>query len=278
MNKNTRQLVLGFCLLAVHTTSAIAQGGMNPYCADLNEDGMVDVADIATAITVMANGEIQDFSPTGVQAIDMGLPSGTKWANMNVGADKPEDYGLFFAWAETTGYGSDLSDGRVFKWEYYKWMSEGEKKGTFINKYQIKDKRTKACWFSEGNFIGDGMPMLNAEDDAATVSWGSKWRIPTYYEMEELVEFCTKKWVMQNGLNGMLFTSRINGNSIFLPAAGYRVNDRYDYSGEGGNYWTSTLRPSDSLYAGSMVFDDTDAYMYYNGRLNGRSIRPVVKK
>lgn len=278
MRKKTRQLVWVLWLFAAPVTSAIAQDNMNPYWADLNEDGVVDVADIATVISVMTRGEIQDLSPKDVQAIDMGFPSGTMWANMNVGAKKPEDYGLFFAWAETTGYGSNTNDGRIFEWAAYKWVKEGKTSGYHTYKYQLNDSNTKACWFSQGNFIGDGIPMLNAEDDAATANWGTKWRIPTYYEMEELLEYCTKEWVERNGVNGMVFTSIINGNSIFLPAAGYRVKDRLDFQKEGGNYWTCTLRPTNCLYAGTLVFADSDALMYYNGRLNGRSVRAVIKK
>lgn len=278
MKRKIRQFLGALCLFTLPVTSVFAQDDVNPYFADLNEDGVVDVADIANIVDVLANGVINDTSPESVEAIDMGFPSGTKWANMNVGANKPEDYGLFFAWAETTGYDGDTSDGRLFKWATYKWMTEGKTKGAFITKYQLSDRNSKAVWFNGGNFIGDGIPMINPEDDAATVSWGTKWRIPTYYEMEELVQFCTTEWVEINGVNGLVFTSKINGNSIFLPAAGYRVGDRLDYQGEGGNYWTSTLRATDCLYAGSVAFGEAGAYMYYNGRLNGRSVRPVVKK
>ena len=279
MEKKIRQFVLALCLLAVPFTSTLAQDNVNPYYADLNEDGVVDVADIANIVDVIANGEIQDLSPESALAIDMGFPSGTMWANMNVGANKPEDYGLFYAWAETTGYGSDISDGRLFRWRYYKWMTKGKNKGAYINKYQLNDNKTEGCWYdSAGNFIGDNIPMLEAEDDAATANWGTKWRIPTYYEMEELVEFCTTEWVEMNGVNGMMFTSKINGNSIFLPAAGYRLRNSLDYQGEGGNYWTSTLLPTDCTYAGSIAFGAGGASMYYNGRLNGRSVRPVIKK
>lgn len=280
MKKNILQLVMSLFLLTAPVASALAQVVLEPYRADLNDDDVVDVADIATVISVMTDAglSITDLSPEDADAIDMGFPSGTKWANMNVGASKPEDYGLFFAWGETVGYSSDTSDGRIFRWPYYKWMNEGKTSWTEVNKYQIEDGSTTACWYSGGNFVGDNKVLLDPEDDSATASWGTKWRIPTYAEMEELVDFCTAEWVERNGVNGTLFTSKINGNSLFFPAAGYRVGDRLEYQGEGGNYWTSTVRSTSTLYGGTLCIASVGAYMYYNGRLNGRSVRAVLKK
>ena len=129
-----------------------------------------------------------DTAPEGVKAVDLDLPSGTLWANMNVGATSPEDYGLYFAWGETTGY----TGGHSFDWASYKWMNEGQSNWRQVNKYQIDDWETEGCWYdSDGNFIGDGKTVLDLEDDAAHANWGGDWRMPTIDEIKELIENTT---------------------------------------------------------------------------------------
>ena len=268
-------------LLAALATPSTAQTVLNPYHADINKDGEVDVADIAWIITVMAsqNSVITDMSPEGAEAIDMGFPSGTKWANMNIGANSPEGYGQFFAWAETAGYGRYTSDGREFGWTQYKGLGEGGSDWTQIGKYQINDSRTTACWYGDGGkYTGDNVVVLEMDDDAATVQWGMKWVIPTYEELKELVDFCNTQWTKKNGVNGLEFTSIINGNTIFLPAAGQRTGSSVSGMGSSGNYWASTLRPTDTLSAGCLTLSSASAIISYNERRNGLSIRPVLKK
>lgn len=281
MKKNILQLSIALCLLAIPAASTLAQVTLDPYRADVNDDGLIDVADISAITRVMSSGEIRitDMSPEGAEAIDMGLPSGTKWANMNVGASKPGDYGQFFAWGETIGYGNDKSDGRSFRWAEYKLLTQGKTSWKDINKYQIQDDRTSACWYDNaGSFSGDKNVALDPKDDAATANWGTKWRIPTYYELEELMEYSFWKWVEKDGVNGLELTSKINGNIIFLPAAGSRVDSSLDDQGEKGSYWASTIRPTDTLYGGCLIIASVGPYMYFNERSNGRSIRPVLKK
>jgi len=148
-------------------------------------------------------------APAGVEAVDLGLPSGTKWANMNVGATAPEDYGLYFAWGETMGYTSDTSDGHSFDWENYKWCNGSGK------------TLTKYCTTSDYGTVDNKM-VLDLEDDAAYLNWGDKWRMPTITEIQELLDNTTSEWTTQNGVYGRKFTSKSNGNAVFLPAAGYR--------------------------------------------------------
>ena len=165
-------------------------------------------------------------APAGAVAVDLGLPSGTKWANMNVGAEKPEDYGLYFAWGETVGYTGDTSDGRLFDWANYKWMTKGQSDWKYINKYQTADGTTDACWYKynwdtgDYEFIGDSLTVLLPEDDAAHAYWGGDWRMPTNDEIKELVNNTTYEWITVGTVSGGKFTSKTNGNSIFLPAAG----------------------------------------------------------
>ena len=111
-----------------------------------------------------------------VVAVDLGLPSGTKWANMNVGATSPQESGLYFAWGETTGYTSETTDGRQFDWANYKWMAEGQASWKYISKYQIDDGLTEACWYDyDGDKVaGDSLTVLEVADDAAAANWGRR--------------------------------------------------------------------------------------------------------
>ena len=248
---------------------------------DVNGDERVDIGDVATIIGLIADGQGSDMgnAPKDAVAVDMGLPSGTKWANMNVGAEKPEDYGLFFAWGETVGYTSDTSDGRLFDWASYKWMNEGQSSWQQINKYQLKDYQTEGCWYdSTGNFIGDGKTTLDLSDDAARANWGGQWVMPTYEEMRELLDNTTNEWTTVNGVNGQRFTSKINGNSIFLSAAGNRYDASLGNQGKSGYYWSSSLSTSYTDSSRHLGFASSGVgTSSANDRFRGRSVRPVIR-
>lgn len=250
----------------VTTITGTAPTGILKY--DVNGDAHVDVADIATIVGVMAsNGDDipnDATAPEGVVAVDLGLPSGTMWANMNVGAEHPEDYGLFFAWGETTGYGTDTSDGYTFDWAGYKWCA-----GSYFDIVKYCTKRDYG--------IKDDKIVLELDDDAAHVNWGGDWRMPTYEEMKELLDYTTNEPTTLNGVDGIKFTSNVNGNSIFLPVAGYRENNNLFYSGFKGYYWTSTLVEGSPKWAYALFTNKlgSECYGYY--RTNGQSIRPVTK-
>jgi len=209
-------------------------------------------------------GSLVAFSSTYPKYVDLGLPSGTLWATRNVGADNPEDYGLYFAWGETTGYTSDMSDEHSYNWANYQWCNDS---GTTLTKY---------CYNSSYGYNGftDTLTELEPEDDAAYVNWGSEWRMPTKTQQDELRTECTWTWTTQNGVNGRLVTGP-NGNSIFLPAAGYRGDASLHLAGSGGYYWSRTLYTSSPNYAYYLGFgsDSVDWYRYY--RYVGQNIRPV---
>lgn len=233
---------------------------------DLNGDGKLDVADVVTLVNMVLNQESSTV-PAGLEAVDLGLPSGTKWANMNVGAEKPEDVGLYFAWGETTGYGSDVSDGRNFGYESYKWCN-----GTNAT-------ITKYC-LTEANGTVDNKSVLEPEDDAANVSWGSQWYMPTVTEIEELVSYTVPEWTTLNGVSGRKFTSTINGNSIFLPASGLRYETDIYTQSTVGNYWSSMLYELRSTMVYTFAFDADNLYTRnrYGDRTSGCTIRPVFRK
>lgn len=217
---------------------------------------------LTKVIQVTQEGE-EDNSSSDPEAVDLGLPSGTKWANMNVGATSPEDYGLYFAWGETVGYGSDTSDGHSFDWASYKYC-----KGSSTT-------MTKYCTNSSYGTV-DNKTTLELSDDAARVNWGAPWRMPTYDEIKELLDNTTSTEMTLNGVYGMRFTSKTNGNSIFLPAAGIRFSGELYNTGSYGAYWSSTLYESSSYCACSLSFNSGNAYLVVDERGLGRSVRPVL--
>ena len=219
----------------------------------------------ADAVTLVA-GKTYDLamsaiaSPVGQvnghQFVDMG---GRKWATCNVGAENPEDYGDYFSWGET-------APKTTYTWSTYAHGS-------------APNSLTKYCTDSQygaGGFT-DMLTELQLSDDAARQNWGGSWRTPTEADWTWLRENCTWAWQDDyNGKGGMLITSDINGNTIFLPAAGYYDEDGFkgvDYS----YYWSSTL---------NMLFNDpyTVAFQSNYGyiptysasdRYFGQSVRPV---
>ena len=184
----------------------------------------------------------------GYGYVDLGLPSGTLWANCNVGATSQEDFGDYFAWGETSAK------------EIYNQ-----------NSYQhcIGNRLTKYCYSYTSGYNGytDTLTTLEAIDDAATANWGPCWKIPTYDEMNELRNICTVTPVNQNGVIGCLYTGP-NGNSIFLPSAGYRKDREIVGS---ASYWSSKLASSGTFLAYSLGYSALEV----NARYYGRSVRPV---
>ena len=191
--------------------------------------------------------------PVG-EAIDLGLPSGTKWANMNVGASAPEEYGGYYAWGET----EEKND---YSWSTYKWCNGSD------------DTMTKYCIDSDYGTV-DNKTVLGPEDDVAHVKWGGSWRMPTLDEQDELRNNCTWTWTTQNGVNGYNVTGP-NGNSIFLPAAGSSYGtEKYDIELCGG-YWSSSLYSDNSYSALSLNFYNGCYDKGYVNRCHGRIVRPV---
>lgn len=182
------------------------------------------------------------------------------WAKSNLSTSglcaNPEDYGDYYAWGETAA--KDIYD-----WSTYKWAN-----GNGLTKYNT------------GGHSGtvDNKTLLDSEDDVAHVSLGGNWRMPTYVEWTALRDQCTWTWTTQNGINGILVTAS-NGNSIFLPAAGYR-NDpdgiHLEEAGFSGNYWSSSLNTYDLEDAYFIYFDSNGIGMYTsNPRYLGFSVRAV---
>lgn len=195
----------------------------------------------------------------GHEYVDLGLPSGTLWATCNVGAEKPEDYGDYFAWGETTGYNSGKTN---FDWSTYKWCN-----GSYYS-------MTKYCTSSNCGTV-DNKTELELEDDAARANWGGNWRMPSSAQIDELINECYTEWTTQGGVYGRKVTGK-NGNSIFLPAAGSHSYSEFDNEGPYGWCWSRSLAGSVGaccMCFGSDVFGKQDHI-----RIHGWSVRPVASE
>ena len=237
--------------------TAVAGGSCTITCTAKDGSGVT-----ATCLVTVVGG-----GSDGHAYVDLGLPSGTLWATCNIGAENPEDYGLYFAWGETTGYTQDTSDGHSFDWTSYKYA---------IDNYNTL---TKYCNNSNYGYNGftDTLTELEPEDDAAYVNWGSAWRMPSKAQFDELINssYTTTTWTTQNGVYGRKIMSKSNGNSLFLPAAGCRYGTPLSNAGLNGYYWSRTLYtsyPYDGWYLGFYSSNvDTGCY----DRYLGFAVRPV---
>lgn len=202
------------------------------------------------------NGGGSGGSNSSVVWVDLGLPSGLLWADRNVGAASPEDYGNYFAWGETVPKD-------VYNWSTY----------AYGNSYGMLTKYCNDSYYGLNGFT-DNLTTLQASDDAATAIFGGKARTPTIYEWEELLNNTTSTWTTRNGVYGRLLTGR-NGNSLFLPAAGYRYGSLLNDAGEYGDYWSSMLLTDGPNDAWLFSFDSDYQGMNTVNRLNGFSVRAV---
>ena len=203
-----------------------------------------------------------------MEFVDLGLPSGLKWAKCNLGASKPSDYGDYYAWGET-------EPKAAYTWATYKWMQAGQSDWKYITKYTCDDGQTEGIWYNAGgNFIGDGKTTLEAADDAATAKLGAPWRMPTAGEIHELKDNCTWTWTTQDGKNGYEVKGT-NGKSIFLPAAGHRYGPDLAWAGHWGTYWSGSLCTTTSFRAYNLYFTSTVCGWNDVSRFFGFSVRPV---
>lgn len=175
----------------------------------------------------------------GHEYVDLGLPSGLKWATMNVGANSPSDYGQYFAWGET------------------------------VQKYDFNENNSVTYNRTMGQIGG------NPQYDVARASWGGSWRLPTKEEFEELKKNCTWVFTTQGVHNGFLVTGP-NGKQIFLPAAGSRYGTSLSEAGSHGGYWSSS--PNGSISAYILSFGSIGHYLVISlWRDGGHSVRPVAE-
>lgn len=248
-------------------------------------DGKVTGVAPGEAVITAQAGNVKDeckvivYDPKAIRAVDLGL--NVKWANMNLGATAPEEYGDYYAWGELEPYYSsqdpltwkaDKLNG--YAWESYRWCNGDGKK---LTKYCPANK--KDYWDADGS--PDDKSSPDPEDDAAHVKLGGSWRMPTDYDWTKLRNNCTWKWTNDyngTGVAGMTITSSKTGKSIFLPAAGYRWSTKEDvyHAGDQGEYW-STIDPDYPNSAYYRYFSSAIDYRRSEQRYEGLSIRPVCE-
>ena len=240
---------------AICNLTAIANEGY--IFANWTENGEVVSTDATYTFTVDAARTLVANFDLDHTYVDLGLPSGTLWATCNLGANLPEEYGDYFAWGETQPKDN-------FSWTNYQYCM-----GSF-------NTLTKYCNNPDIGYNGftDDLTTLEPSDDAATANWGDDWRMPTDEEWQELYQNTTVTWTTRNGVNGRLFTAS-NGNSIFLPASGYRNESTPEATGIIGDYWTSSLDTDYPSGALSFFFNSSNYYISFCNRLYGRNVRAV---
>lgn len=256
--------------------------------ATVNAEGKVTAVSKGTA-TIKAEAKdgsgkyascsvtVKSPSPCPSGAVDLGLS--VYWGTSNLGASKPEDYGDYYAWGEVEPYYSSQDpltwkEGKSegYAWLSYKWCNDNY---DMLTKYCPTDRTS--YWDGEGS--PDGKKVLDPEDDAAHVQLGGNWRMPTDAEWTELMAKCTWTWVTNyngSGINGRLVKAT-NGNSIFLPAAGFRYDTILLDAGSGGCFWSSSLNTGSPYYAWFVYFSSGNVRRSGDGssRCLGRSVRPV---
>ena len=178
----------------------------------------------------------------GYEYVDLGLPSGTKWATFNVGATKPEEIGNYYAW------------------------------GDLKLKIQFTAESCETYGTEMGDISGD------AEYDIATALWGPEWRMPTEAEARELKDNCTFEWDAINNVAGAVVTGP-NGNQIFLPSGGFMTDNTVSFIESEGAYWTSSPDPSDPIYYSVFLYfyNTNFANIGWFSRYVGLLVRPVTK-
>ena len=200
-----------------------------------------NIGNIVAAIEEELESNSASF-PEGFYAVDLGLS--VKWASCNVGAESPEEYGGYYAWGET----EEKNDYSTKTYKYYN---------------------------TEG-YEDIGSNISGTSYDVAHVKLGSGWRMPTEDEINELCNKCSWEWTSIKGVSGQKVTGP-NGNSIFLPAAGFRLGDDVYGRGANGNYWSSSLNSSNSYGANFLYFDSSGHDWGNYGRDDGRTVRPVTE-
>ena len=201
------------------------------------------------------------MTENGFEYVDLGLPSGTMWATCNVGATKPEDQGLLFQFGRVDGYkyGDENHQFRTNEQNKKDTKNDYIPKTTSCKKYNICD-------------------ILDLDDDAAHVNMGGKWHMPTKNQIKELLSNTTQEIKTINGIQGMMFTSNINGHQLYIPFAGYWYRDFYCV-GSGAYIWSSHVHGFGTFLAYALYcYSYGAAEVNFNTRAVALSVRGVFKK
>ena len=271
------QTLTATVLPADATNKSLTWSSNDTSVASVNDSGMMtahtqgtctitcrakDGSSVKATCAVVVRGT--QGSTDGHEWVDLGLPSGTRWATCNVGANSPEGYGNYYAWGEIR----TKSD---YLWETYKYCYDGS-----------DEKLTKYCDNSEFGYKGftDGLRELLPEDDAATVNWSDNWQTPSLEQMQELIDNTTSEWTTQNGVSGRLIRSVNNDKTLFLPATGMYGNYGLHATGSEARYWSRNLKDDSCISAFVLMLESKwDSFeIFYNNRRIGQPVRPVLKQ
>lgn len=218
-------------------TTLLTDGGLS----DINLDGKVDVTDLAHLIYILKGEQTDEHD-----YVDLGLPSGTLWATVNVGANQPQESGYFLSWGELLPKENYLTS-------------------TLVD--------------GMGSALSGLTSIIGTKHDAATVQWGADWQMPSRQQLEELRDHCTWTPAVIDGVSGMRVSGKVVGytdRSIFLPFTGYRHDTRSSLIGSYGFLWSGDHYDKGSLADGFGFTDGQQGiYRSYFQRVNGRCIRPV---
>lgn len=252
-----RNLIALLFLLVAGVQTVWSQAGMLVW-----QNGSYQVYHVNKVDSVQFVSDASQYTPAG-EFVDLALPSGTLWANLNVGASSPEDFGGYFAWGETVSKEN-------FSWESYQLANGSE---TSLNSY---------CTDISYGSVDDKI-VLHSANDAATAIWGDDWEMPSMAQFEELLngEYTTVQKTFQNDVYGMLIKSKANGKSIFLPAAGMRIDTDLYNDGTRAYYWSRQLYTdtNNPTFANNFNFDTRFTSLNdKQSRCYGLSIRPVRKQ
>jgi hypothetical protein len=195
----------------------------------------------------MEHHNTSGLDANGHDYVDLGLPSGTLWAATNIGAEEPEDYGNYYAWGE-------LATKSDYSWSTYRFGSSSP-----FSKYDT-----------------DGKTEIELVDDVVRSEMGGDWHMPSYENLHELMLYTTNEWTTVGGINGKRFTSTVNGNSIFIPAAGYYDGTSRFRVGTICRLWSGSLHPSYHEDAFDLRFSSGDINARCNNRSYGHSVRGVL--
>ena len=214
---------------------------------------VVSGSEVVKVFVTCPDGEVKDLN---AKFVDLGLPSGIMWATCNVGATKPEEIGLYFASGEIEGYtAEDVTSGnKAFVWNDYKFGTKDN-----LTKYNKTDKLT----------------TLELEDDAVYQN-DNAYRLPTKTELEELIANTTSTWETLNGVNGRRFTSKTNGNSIFIPATGFCREGLFLHVDSISVLWSSSVEESMPSGVWQLSIDSNEVAMYTEERNFGVNVRGVL--
>ena len=231
----------------------------NPESPKRNEP-QVKILDTVITPGLSGNKPAKYFGTgNGFEWVDLGLS--VKWATCNVGARKPEVFGDYYAWGEV-----DVKND--YSWKQYKFRLRGD----------IVDEIVFSEYFtgtSNNPVININRHRLKLCDDVANIKLGGKWRIPTDRDWSQLIDKCIWTRASVNGVEGFEILSKINRKSIFLPAAGRRIDNYLEGDGTNGFYWSSDLDTNLQYNAKHIWFDNYDVHSSSSRRCSGQSIRPV---